>query len=97
MKKSNEVSLGEAISEFLKRNKLDEKLMETEIYARWEELVGRSVNLKTQSVQLKNGSLVVKITSSVLRKELAMRKSAILEQINMRLMGRYEISDIRFM
>lgn len=96
MKKSNEVSLGEAISEFLKRNKLDEKLMETEIYARWEELVGRSVNLKTQSVKLKNNNLVVKITSSVLRKELSMRKSAILEQINSRLMGRYVLEDIRF-
>ena len=41
MKKSNELSLGEAIRAFLKVNDLDEKLLETEIYARWEELAGK--------------------------------------------------------
>ncbi len=96
MKKSNEMSLGDAIRQFLKRNELDEKLLETEIYARWEELVGRSVNLKTHAVHLKDGVLTVSLTSAVLRKELGMRRSAILEQINMRLMGKAEIRDIKF-
>ena len=38
MKKSNELSLGDAIKAFLKVNDLDDKLIETEMYARWEEL-----------------------------------------------------------
>lgn len=96
MKKSNELTLGEAIREFLQLNDLDEKLLETEIYARWEELAGKSINLRTKSVKLHNGVLSVFLNSATLRSELNMRKSGILETINGRLRGKAVLRDIYF-
>lgn len=96
MKKSNELSLGDAIKAFLKHNDLDEKLLETEIYARWEELAGRAINLKTSKVTLHQRVLSVYLTSSVLRNELSMRKTVLLERINQRLGAAQQISDLRF-
>lgn len=96
MKKSNELSLGEAIREFLQLNDLDEKLHETEIYARWEELAGKSINLRTKSLKLEKGVLTVFLNSSTLRSELSMRKSGILETINERLRGKVVLKDLVF-
>lgn len=95
MKKSNQLSLGDAIKEFLKVNDLDEKLLETEIYARWEELAGNAINLKTSKVKLKDGVLSVFVTSSVLRNELNMRKTELLDRVNMRLRGKATLRDIQ--
>ena len=96
MKKSNEMSLGDAIQAFLKSNELDEKLLETEIYARWEELAGRAVNNRTNKVKLDNGILSVYVNSSVLRNELSLSKTELLERINQRLMGKATIKDLQF-
>ncbi len=96
MKKSNELNLGDAIREFLQRNNLDEKLLETEIYARWEELAGHTINLKTKKVSLKQGVLTVYLTSSVLRNELSMRKTDLLGRINQRLGHGSRLTDLRF-
>lgn len=96
MKKSNELSLGDAIKAFLKVNDLDDKLLETEMYARWEELAGRAINLKTSKIIYREGILTIFVTSSVLRNELSMRKSGLLEHINQRMMGRVELRDLKF-
>lgn len=86
--KKNEQSLGEAIKSFLSANGLGEKLLETEIYQRWDELAGRDVNVKTKKVLLKNGCLTVFLTSSVLRSEMSMNKTVFLERLNQRLKDR---------
>lgn len=96
MKKSNEQSLGEALKHFLKANGLEEKVLETEIYGRWEELAGRAINLKTRKVKLEDGRLTVYLTSSVLRNELLMRRTELLEHINQRLMPRTTLKAIDF-
>ena len=86
--KQNEQTLGEAISEFLASHGLKDKMLETEIYQRWDELAGRDVNVKTRKVSLKEGCLKVFLTSSVLRNELSMHKTVFLERLNQRLKGR---------
>lgn len=96
MKKSNEQSLGEVLKLFLKANGLEEKVLETEIYGRWEELAGKAINLKTKKVKLENGRLTVYLTSSVLRNELLMRRTELLERINQRLMPRVTLKAIDF-
>lgn len=95
MKKSNEMSLGDAIQAFLKTNELDEKLLETEIYARWEELAGRAINNKTNKVKVEKGILTVYVTSSVLRNELSLRRSELLERVNLRLRGKGNLKGIQ--
>lgn len=93
--KRNEQNLGEAIRSFLAANGLEDKMLETEIYQRWDDLAGRDVNVKTKKVQLKNGALTVFLTSSVLRNELSMNRSLFLERLNQRLKGR-PIKSIEF-
>ncbi len=95
MKKSNEQNLGQAIQAFLKAYKLNEKFDETEIYARWEELVGSAINNKTKKVVLRGSVLSVYLNSSVLRQELNMRKSEMLDKVNLRLKSK-PISEIEF-
>ncbi len=95
MKKSNELSLKEAIQHFLKAHELDEKLLEKEIYARWEELAGKSVNDKTKQIKLNDGVLTVYLLSSTLRKELSMRKTALITHLNHRLKGE-PVKDVVF-
>lgn len=93
--KRNEQSLGEAIRSFLASHGMEDKILETEIYQRWDELAGRDVNVKTKKVQLKNGVLTVFLSSSVLRNELSMNKTLFLERLNQRLKGR-PIKQIEF-
>ena len=95
MKKSNEMSLGDAIKAFLKVNDLDEKLLEKEIYARWEELAGTTINNRTTKVTYRNGMLTVFVNSSVLRNELSMKRTALLEKVNLKLRGKVVIKEIQ--
>jgi len=95
MKKSNELSLKEAIQHFLKANGLDERLLEKEIYARWEELAGKSVNDKTKKLRLQEGVLTVYLMSSTLRRELSLRKSGLITHLNQRIKGQ-PIKEIMF-
>ena len=94
-RKDNQQRIGAAIKEFLKIHNLEGRYRETEIYARWEELVGRTINLKTTKLILRNNVLIVSISSAVLRRELNMHKSGILEKINMRLRDQ-PVKDIEF-
>lgn len=96
MSKSNEQNLGAALRQFLQSTGLEEKVIETEIYGRWEELAGKAINLKTKKVQLKAGTLTVFLSSSVLRNELSMRRTEMLERINERLMPRIELKKLEF-
>ncbi len=96
VKNSNEQSLGEALRHFLKSTGLEEKVLETEIYGRWEELAGGAINLKTKKVKLQGKTLTVYLTSSVLRNELNMRRTEMLERINSRLMPRIQLSNLEF-
>lgn len=88
MRRDNELSIGDAIKGFLRANQLDDKLLETEIYQRWEELAGREINLKTKKVKFQKGELSIFLSSSVVRQELSMRKEEFRAELNMRLKGR---------
>jgi predicted nucleic acid-binding Zn ribbon protein len=85
MRRDNEQSLGAAIKNMLQKRGLDEKLLETEIYQRWEELAGKEINLKTKKVRFRNGTLEVFINSASLRQNLNMEKENLRQQVNMRL------------
>ena len=88
MKKDNELSLGDAIKQMLSKSGLDEKLLETEIYQRWEELAGKDINLKTKKVRFANGVLEVFLSSASLRQNLSLQKNDLKEKVNQRLKGR---------
>lgn len=61
---------------------IDDKMHEMSILAKWEELMGTEVALRTESKVIKEKTLYLKINSSVMRDELFQSRSVIIKRIN---------------
>ncbi len=75
-------NMGEALNEFIKENKLQQGIDKVDAREAWERLMGNGVNNYTTQVELKNETLYVSLSSSVLRQELSMGKTKIIAMIN---------------
>lgn len=95
MQHKNAQSIGEAISQFLKENKLDRRFDETYLISAWEAVLGKSVANYTKSIFIKNRTLYVQLNSAVLRHELQMNRERIISRLN-EYVGREVISEIVF-
>jgi predicted nucleic acid-binding Zn ribbon protein len=91
----NEMSLGEAIRAYLKAMGLDKKLKEISFINSWEEVLGKSVSRVTSNIYLQNQILFVELNSSVVRHQLQMMKSGIIDALNKKA-GEVMIKDIVF-
>ena len=74
--------LSDALKEFVKENKLQKGMDRVNAKEAWENLMGNGVNSYTTSVELKNNTLYVSLSSSVLREELSLGKTKILAMLN---------------
>ncbi len=79
---NSHLPLGEALNEFIKENKLQKGMDKVDARDAWVKLMGNGVNNYTSNVELKNETLYVSLTSSVLREELSMGKTKIISMIN---------------
>ena len=75
-------SLGEALNEFIKENKLQNGMDKVLAREAWEKIMGNGVNNYTTAVELRNNTLFVSLSSSVLREELSHGKSRIIDMLN---------------
>jgi predicted nucleic acid-binding Zn ribbon protein len=91
----NEMTLGEAIRAYLKAMGLDKKLKEKALINSWEEILGRGVAKATGSLYIQNQTLFVQLNSSVVRHQLQMMKSGIVDALNKNA-GEILIKDIVF-
>lgn len=78
----NQKMLGEAIREFLRTYKLEEKITETRILSSWEKVMGPHIARYTVKISLKNQVLTVFLNSSVMRNELSLAREKIIGMIN---------------
>jgi predicted nucleic acid-binding Zn ribbon protein len=85
MRKSNEQSLSEVIDSFLKENNLEEKYLEKHIENLWPDVMGNDIALQTHAFRIKDKRLIIKLSSSVIRGELNMRKQEILQKLSERI------------
>ena len=85
VRKSEAVSLGEAIKEFLDQYKFNSKIEESQAINAWPIVMGKNIAAYTQSVSMKSGKLIVQLKSSVLRNELMMHRSKITKARNQHL------------
>ena len=67
---------------FIKENKLEKGFQKIKIEEAWEKLMGPGVHSYTSEVKLQNGTLIVRLNSSVLREELSYGKEKIVRMIN---------------
>lgn len=72
----------EALQEFISTNKLQSGIDEVNVRDAWERVLGNGVKQYTQAVTLRKNVLYVNLTSSVLREELSLGTSRIIEMLN---------------
>jgi hypothetical protein len=81
-KEKNLHSLSEALNAFIKENKLQKGIDKVMVKKAWEKIMDNGVNNYTTAVELRNDTLFVSLSSSVLREELSHGKSKIIDMIN---------------
>ena len=79
------VSIKDIMQDVLQENKLQKGMDLVAIKEAWVEVMGKGVNSYTKNIQFKNGMLIVKLTSSVLREELSYGKEKIINLLNEKL------------
>jgi|LGVF01.2.fsa_nt_gb hypothetical protein len=85
-KRNNEfLSIKDVMNEVLQENKLQKGMDLMAIKEAWAEVMGNGVVSYTESVSYKNYTLIIKLTSSVLREELSYGKDKIITLINEKL------------
>ncbi|HTM98911.1 MAG TPA: DUF721 domain-containing protein [Pedobacter sp.] len=96
MRKPNDISLKDAISKMLAVYKLRGKYDETGVVAHWPELMGTAVANRTTQIYVSQKKLFVRIESSVIKNELLMVRTGIIQKLNERA-GAEIITEIIFL
>ena len=81
-RKNDNLPLSEALNDFIQKNKLQHGIDKVNAREAWINLMGNGVNNYTTAIELRNETLYVSLSSSVLREELSHGKSKILDMLN---------------
>jgi len=82
-RKNEEMKLGDLLKSFVDENKLDKKgLNEVKVRDVWNNQMGPAIQKYTTGLKLKNDTLFVQLSSSVLREELSYGKEKIIRNLN---------------
>ncbi len=95
MRRNNTEPLKNVLMQYLKVIGADKKLKEIRLKNNWEEIMGKSIALKTEKIYINKGTFFIKISSSVLKYELAMMKHAVIDKLN-KTAGENLIKNIKF-
>jgi len=82
MRKTNDKTLKEAIEQMLNVYKIKRRFDETGIVTMWPQLVGNSVANRTKEIFIREKKLFLRIESSVIKNELVLMRSQIIQKIN---------------
>ncbi|WP_114941076.1 DUF721 domain-containing protein [Mucilaginibacter endophyticus] len=82
MRKTNDKTLKEAIEQMLNVYKIKRRFDETGVVTAWPDLVGKSVANRTKELFVRDRKLFLRIESSVIKNELMLMRSQIIEKIN---------------
>ncbi len=93
---SSYVSLGDAISAFLKKHGLDEKVRIREALQDFEGMYGAPVAKNTEKAWVENGTLYVKVSHPAWRQELGLARMRMKEIFNRRV-GKEVIQEVRIL
>lgn len=96
MSRTNDKTLKEALEQMLKAYRLKGKYDETFAISSWEAVVGKAVANRTKEIYIRDRKLFVRIESSVVKNELVMMRSKILEGLNEKT-GAEVVTDIVFL
>ncbi len=81
-RKSNDLTMKEALDAMIKSYRLGDKLNQVKIINAWEKVMGNAVSHRTIEIKIIDSTLVVTLSSSSLRQELFMAKQQIIESLH---------------
>ena len=81
-RENDSVALKQLMQSFIKENNLSKGMQKIKIEEAWHKLMGKGVTSYTQSVDLQKKTLIIRLTSSVLREELTYGKEKIIKVLN---------------
>jgi len=82
MRRKRTMSLVDVLSEYKKEMKIEGRLKEVEVLNSWEDIAGRAIAARTKKIYIKDKSLIIHLTSSVVRNELLMMREIIRARVN---------------
>ena len=88
-----ELSLQEALQQFLKHSKLKQGIQALQIEEVWEKIMGKTVSKYTDKIQIIGSSLFITTSVAPLKNELLYQKEKIIERVNEAL-GEKVIKDV---
>ena len=77
-----EISLQDAIKQFLNQSRLKSGIQSLRIEDIWEEIMGKTIARYTDKIQIINHTLYITSTVAPLKNELLYQKEKIIERIN---------------
>lgn len=82
MRRKETQRISDVLKIAVKQSVYEQKLRETQIISNWEMLLGEGIAKSTSNIYIKNKTLFVHIDSPVIRHELFMMRSKILDALN---------------
>jgi fumarate hydratase class II len=95
MRKKNTESLRDVVRQVLREQQLDGKLNDKHLIEAWPVVLGQNISKYTTELSVKNRTLYVSLSSSVLRHDLFLSRHEIKTALN-RHVGKEVITDIIF-
>ena len=77
-----EVSIGEALKDFLKKSKLKNGVQAMQIKDAWEKIMGKTIANYTDKIEIINSTLFIYTSVAPLKNELIYQKAKIIERVN---------------
>lgn len=95
MRRSKAEQVGDIVRLFMRQEGLESPYNEYKLISSWEEVMGQGIARFTGDMFIRNQTLVVKLTSPVIKNELMMSRQQIVRRLNEKV-GANVITDIKF-
>jgi len=82
LRKQEATPISEAISNWLKSNHLEDRLLISQITADWESMVGPVISKHTRSIRVENKVLQIIVDNAPLRQQLTYSKTQLIKMVN---------------
>ncbi|MGN6601443.1 MAG: DUF721 domain-containing protein [Ginsengibacter sp.] len=77
-----EISIGDALKEFLNKSRLKSGVQAMQVKDVWEKIMGRTIANYTDKIEIINSTLYIYTSVAPLKNELIYQKPKILERVN---------------
>lgn len=94
MKRKDTQTLDSVIAEWIRENDLEKPLLEHRVVEQWADILGPTIARYSRDIEVKDGTLRVRITNAALRQELFEQRFRLIQKLN-EAVGGEAVKDIR--